>query len=480
MQVTKEPLDPCQVALTIEVETDKVVQAVDKAYRESKYVYSKYVSVPGFRKGKAPLSFVKQRVPETDVRQRTAELLVEPAYAQALEQEAIEPFAQPKLELLQLEFAEKPFIFKAIVPLRPEVELGPYTGLTVEKNKYELSDENVETQMQRMRERAAEYPVVERPAQMGDLVVAELSALVDSRPEAAETRPTMIEIGADNIPGFDEQLVGMTKGEEKTFPLTYPDTYPDAELAGEEAEFTVKINEIHEKKIPELDDELAQKLSSGRYQTLEEFRTELKADMEKSLAANAESEADSKLIDQIIAGSTIKYPPVLVEAEVDDEVRALLGRLEQQQVEIDDYLQQAGKTREQLVAEFTEGAKKRIEIGLLLGKVADAESLMLVDSDVEAAIAERASAERTTPAAVRAMLETNNGMDALRNRAQAKKVLDFLRGSAIMEEKVVSADSTGIQADAVDEAADDAADAIETAGEEPAAEAAVTVEGGTE
>ena len=159
MQVTKEPLDPCQVALTIEVETDKVVQAVDKAYRE----YSKYVSVPGFRKGKAPLSFVKQRVPETDVRQRTAELLVEPAYAQALEQEEVEPFAQPKLELLQLEFAEKPFIFKAIVPLRPEVELGPYTGLTVEKNKYELSDENVETQMQRMRERAAEYPVVERP-----------------------------------------------------------------------------------------------------------------------------------------------------------------------------------------------------------------------------------------------------------------------------------------------------------------------------
>ena len=135
MQVTKEPLDPCQVALTIEVETGKVAQAVDKAYRE----YSKYISVPGFRKGKAPLNFVKQRVPEADVRQRTAELLVEPAYAEALEQEAIEPFAQPKLELMQLEFAEKPFIFKAVIPLRPEVELGQYTGLTVEKNKYELN-----------------------------------------------------------------------------------------------------------------------------------------------------------------------------------------------------------------------------------------------------------------------------------------------------------------------------------------------------
>jgi len=467
MQVTKEPLDPCQVALTIEVETGKVAQAVDRAYRE----YSKYVSVPGFRKGKAPLNFVKQRVPETDVRQRTAELLVEPAYAEALEQEAIEPFAQPKLELMQLEFAEKPFIFKAIIPLRPEVELGPYTGLTVEKNKYELNDENVETQMQRMRERAAEYPVVERPVQMGDLVVAELSALVDIRPEAAEVRPTMIEIGADNIPGFDDNLVGMAKEEEKTFTLTYPDTYPDTELANEEAEFTVKINEIHEKQIPELNDDLAQKLSNGRFQTLGEFRSALQTDMEKSLVANADSEADSKLIDQIIAGSTIKYPPVLVEAEVDDEVKALLAQIERQGIEMDDYLQQVGKTREQIVSEFTEGAKKRIEIGLLLGKVADAESLMLTESDVEAALAERAGEERTSPAAIRAMLESNNGMEALRNRAQAKKVLDFLRGSAIIEEKVVTANSSEADTDALDDAADDAADTIE---------ATDITEGGTE
>ena len=467
MQVTKEPLDPCQVALTIEVETGKVAQAVDRAYRE----YSKYVSVPGFRKGKAPLNFVKQRVPETDVRQRTAELLVEPAYAEALEQEAIEPFAQPKLELMQLEFAEKPFIFKAIIPLRPEVELGPYTGLTVEKNKYELNDENVETQMQRMRERAAEYPVVERPVQMGDLVVAELSALVDIRPEAAEVRPTMIEIGADNIPGFDDNLVGMAKEEEKTFTLTYPDTYPDTELANEEAEFTVKINEIHEKQIPELNDDLAQKLSNGRFQTLGEFRSALQTDMEKSLVANADSEADSKLIDQIIAGSTIKYPPVLVEAEVDDEVKALLAQIERQGIELDDYLQQVGKTREQIVSEFTEGAKKRIEIGLLLGKVADAESLMLTESDVEAALAERAGEERTSPAAIRAMLESNNGMEALRNRAQAKKVLDFLRGSAIIEEKVVTANSSEADTDALDDAADDAADTIE---------ATDITEGGTE
>ncbi len=464
MQVTKEALDPCQVALTIEVEPDKVGQAFDRAYRE----YGKYVSVPGFRKGKAPLSFVKQRIPEADVRQRTAEMLVEPAYAGALEQEGIDPFALPKLELVQLDADGKPFIFKAVVPLRPEVELGTYTGLTVVKKKYTLTDENVDAQLDTMRQRAAEYPIAERPAQTGDLVVAELSALVDSRPEAAEPRPTMIEIGADNIPGFDDQLLGMNKGDEKTFALIYPETYPDAELAGQDVEFTVVVNEIHEKQVPELDDALATKLSNGRYETLTALKADLRADMEKSLVQSSESESDSSLLDQIIEGSTVKFPPVLVETEVDDDVKQLLERLERQNVTIDEYLERIGKTREQIVAEFTEAAAKRIQIGLVLGKVSETETLTLSDADLDAALAERAAQERTTPAAVRAMLENSSGMDELRNRAQAKKVLDFLRGSAIIEEKEVSADS---EMDADDE--DDAEAATETveAAAEPETEA---------
>ena len=463
MQVTKEAMDPCQVALTIEVETDKVVVAVDRAYRE----YSKYVSVPGFRKGKAPLSFVKQRVPEADVRQRAAEILVEPAYAEALKQEDVTPFAQPKLELVQLEFAEKPFIFKAIVPTAPEVELGAYTGLTVERPKYELTDENVETQLQKMRERAADFPVVERPIQHGDLIVADLAALVDVRPEAAEARPTMIEIGADNLPGFDEQLIGMSAGEEKTFTLTYPEDYPDEELAGEEAEFRAKINEVHEKQIPELNDDLAKKLSNDKFETLDALRGELKADMVKSLEASSESQTESKLIDQILEASTIKFPSVLVDSEVEDDVKELLARLEQQTVTIDEYLERIGKTREQLLAELQDAARKRIQIGLLLGKVAETENLSLTDADLDAALAERAAEERTTPTAVRAMLMANGGLEGLRNRAQAKKVLDFLRSSAIIQDKVVTADSA---AEAEDDAGMEASDVIEIG----------NVEGGTE
>lgn len=436
MQVTKEPLEPCQVALTIEVEGEKVGQAVDRAYRE----YAKYVNVPGFRKGKAPLNFVRQRVPESDVRQRTAELLVEPSYADAIQQEDVQPYGQPKLELVQLDLSDgKPFIFKAVVPLAPQVELGPYAGLTVERKRYEIADEDVDKQIERMRERAADYPLVDRPVQQGDVVVADVSAVTDARPEAAEPRRTLLEIGADNIPGFDEQVIGMSAGDEKTFTLNYPSDYPETDLAGQQADFTVEVAEVRAKDVPPLDDELAKKLTNGKAETLDALKQTLRTDMEQSLTESAQNEADAALIDQITAASTIKFPPVLVEAEVDDDVRTLMTRLEREGMELDEYLARSGRTREQLMAEFQEAAERRIRTGLILREITEKENLDLTDADVEAALAEQAQQRGATPAAMRAMLEANDSMTALRNRALTKKVLDFLRAATIMEEKVVKA-----------------------------------------
>ncbi len=454
MQVTKEPLESCQVALTIEVETDKVAGAVDKAYRE----YSKYVAVPGFRKGKAPMSFVRQRVPESDVRQRTAELLVEPAYEEALKQEAITPYAPPKLELVQLEFADKPFIFKAVVPLAPQVELGPYTGLTVEHKKYELAEEDVDKQVERMRERAADYPQVERPVAQGDLVVADVGAVVEARPEAAEPRGTMIEIGADNIPGFDEQIVGLSPGETKEFTLTYPNDYPDDVLAGETADFTVLVKEVRAKEVPALDDELAKKLTNGKTETLDGLKEILRTDMGKELAQSADREAEASLIDQIVNGSKIEFPPVLVESEVDNDARQLQAQIEKQNATFADYLQQTGQTQEQVLTNMQAAADKRIRIGLVLGEIAGKENLEINDADMDAAIAEQAEQRGTSPAAMRALLETNDGMTNLMNRAQTKKVLDFLRASAIMEERVVQAGAAIAEAEDQDDFADDETD----------------------
>ena len=455
MQVTKEPIDPCQVALTIEVEQDKVVHAVDKAYRE----YAKFVNVPGFRKGKAPMSFVRQRVPESDVRQRTAELLVESAYGDALKESETDPYAPPKLELLQLELTGSPFIFKALVPLAPKVELGDYKGLEVEKKIYDISDSDVDEEIERLRERAADYPMAERAAETGDLVVGDVSVKLEDQDEATEPRPTMIELGADNLPGFDEQIIGASVGDTKTFTLAYPADYPQMELQGKNAEFTVTVKEVRTKVVPESNDELAGKITNGRITSLDELKSSIKTDMGKSLAQSSENEADNALVELIIEKASIQYPPVLVESEIEDEYKFLQQRLAQNGTNVDDYLVNIGTTREQLYVQFKDSAEKRIRVGLVLGEIARQEELTLTETDVDAAIAEAAEQQNTSPAAMRAFLEKNEGFENIRNRAQAKKVLDFIRASAIIKEKVVKPGQ-------IEDSSDEAAPA---AGEEAAA-----------
>lgn len=426
MQVTQERLDPCQVALTIEVEEDKVVHALDRAYRE----YSKYITVPGFRKGKAPLNFVKQRVPENDVRQRTAEILVEPAYAEALKETELEPYAQPKLELVQLEFPDKPFIFKAVVPLAPVVELGEYTGLAVDQQTYDVQDKDVDAEIERLRTRAAQFPIVERAVETGDVVIADISAKVEGRPELDEPRGTMVEIGGDNIAGFDEQIVGANSGDTKTFALTYPEDYPDESLAGQPVEFTVTVKEVRAKQLPALDDDLAKTITNGQIESLDQLKSDLKEGMQAQADQTSQNGLESSIVEKVVTNATIQYPPVLIDSELQSDYQELQQRLEKAGRNLQEYLASENKTHEQLVAELRDQADRRVRIGLVLGEIAQKENLALTDDDLNAYITEIALTENATPAAVRAMIENRGSFEAIRNRAQTKKVLDFLKDAS--------------------------------------------------
>lgn len=433
MQVVKEPVSPCEVSLRIEVEPEKVSKAVDQAYRE----FARYVAVPGFRKGKAPMNFVKPRVPESQLRERTAELLVEPAYQEALKQENVQQFASPKLELLALEtqHPNEKFEFKAIVPLAPKIALGDYVGLAVERRRVEVTDKDVDDRIEALRERAAEYPTVEgRASQPGDVLVTDL-AITPEGAEPGEPRPTVIRLGdPDNIPGLDKELVGLKVGDEKTFTLTYPEDYPNDEVAGREAEFHVKVNELHERKVPALDDEFAKKLGAD---TLAALRTAVRTDLEKYYMEMGEREMEAELVDKAVAASQVDYPSMLSDAEVEEDVRDFLADLERRGVTLDDYLTQASQTREGLTQEFENRADRRIRRGLVLGEIARRENLIVNDEDVEKEIASRADAQKANTVAMRAYLEANNQMEAVRNAAQMKKVLGFLTAAAIITDKVV-------------------------------------------
>lgn len=433
MQVVKEPISPCEVSLRIEVEPEKVSKAVDQAYRE----FARYIAVPGFRKGKAPMNFVRPRVPETQLRERTAELLVEPAYQEALKQENVQQFASPKLELLALETQppNQKFEFKAVVPLPPAITLGDYVGLAVERRRVEVTDREVDDRIQALRERAAEYPTIEgRPAQMGDVLITDL-AITPEDASPGEPQPTVIRIGdPDNIPGLDEQVAGLSVGDEKAFSLTYPEDYPNDEVAGRSAEFRVKVNELHERKMPELDDEFAKKLGADSVAAL---RTEVRTDIEKYYMEMAEREMEAALVDMVVANSQVEYPSVLREAEVDEDVREFLAGLERRGMSLDDYMSQTGQSRESLTQEFEARSDKRIRRGLALGEITRRENLQVTDEDVDKEIAARADAQKTTPVAMRAYLEANKQIEAVKNSAQMKKVLGFLTAAAIITDRVV-------------------------------------------
>lgn len=431
MQVTQEALDPCQIALTIEVEQDKVVHAVDQAYRE----YAKYVNVPGFRRGKAPLSFVKQRVSESDVRQRTAELLVESAYSDAIKETEIEPFAAPKLELLQLELADKPFIFKAVVPLPPVVTPGPYLNLTADKFAIQVTDNDVSEHLQNLRERAAQYPVVDRAAGTGDIIVAKVRAMVEGEDTTAEPRGTLIEVGGDNIPGFDEQVIGLTAGDVKSFTLTYPQDFKVIELAGKKATFGIDVEAIREKAVPEADDHFASTVTSGRISTIEEFRAELRADIVRELERSSVRDVQYRLIDQIIESSEILFPPVMVEEEVEADYKSLVARLERENTTLESYLVSVNKTKEQAFTELKEIAERRVKIGLVLSEIGRLENLNVTQAELDETIAAGAAERKTSAAAYRAYLENRDDLRSLANQTQTNKILNFLLSSAVITEK---------------------------------------------
>jgi trigger factor len=431
MLVVQEPLSPCEVSLEIEVETDKVAKAIDQVYRE----YSEHITVPGFRKGKAPISFVKQRVPQAQLRERAAEILVEPAYQEALTQESISAFAAPKLELLNLETqAPQAFKFKAVVPLPPKVAIGDYKGIEIDRVKTEITDATVETRLSQMLERAAEFPVVtDRPSKVGDVIAAEIGVSPEEG-EPTEPRNTVVRLGdPENIPGLTDELVGLSPGDHKHFTLTYPDVYPNAEIAGKKAEFHVNVFEVHDRILPELDDEFARKF--GKKDTLEELRSSIKAELEAASTKSAQDAADTDLVDKIVAASTIDYPGILLDQEVNEEVQGLLADLKRRQIEVNDYLVQIGQTAEQLTSVISSRADQRIRRGLVLGDIAHKENLLINDEDIEAEIAERAVQQGTSPESMRAFIDANKQLDMVRNVVQTKKVLAFLGASAIITDK---------------------------------------------
>lgn len=436
MQVTTEQIDPCKLALTITVETEKVEAAKEKAFRQ----FAQNVQVPGFRKGKVPAQMARAYVDPSRIKQRAAETLVESAYAEAVTENSIEPFAQPELEMVEME-DDGPFVFKAFVPLRPVVTLGLYKGLALERKRLQVTGEDVDKQIEEVMNRQAEYPeVTNRNVETGDILLAALTAEVEGQeiPDLAEPRDTVIEVGK-NIPDFDNALVGMAIDENKTIDAIYPEEFADENLRGKRATFTVLVKEIRSKVLPELNDELVQKVHPTA-KTVDELKTAIHDSLEKAADEMADNELEFRLIGEIVKTSQLHFPEVLLRAEMQADAQQINERLEREKITIEQYLEEVGKTREELEQEIAANADVRIRNSLVLSEVAKADTIAVEDADVDAILTERAERANVNPAAVRAFAEKNDQMGQIRDQALTRKILNHLKGLSSITDKFVTAE----------------------------------------
>ena len=418
MQVTVEQQGPCEVELNIEIPAEQVSTARDKVYKE----IGAHTSIPGFRKGKAPRAILEKHLSDETVRRHLLDELLPDAYAQALKDNDIDPYADPDVDIVQFE-ADQPLIFKAKVPLPPKVELGEYRGILVERPTVNITDEDIDAELKHLRMQRGEMRGVEdRPVQSGDVVVMQMLAVVEGE-NPGKPRRTVVSIGS-NPPVFDDQVVGMNAEEEKSFTIEYPADVADESLAGKKADYTVTVEAIRELVLPDLDDEFAKSL--GEYDSLDALKNGLRDSLTDRANARADQEVESRIIEEIVSRSQVSYPEIMVKARVAHHLEHLREDLEQRGRTLKQYLEGLGRTGDEFMADLTESYSRRVAIGLVLGQLAENENLVVTEEEVEAEISRLEEASNAPREAVEAYLEPRGGRDGLEEAMQEKRISDFI------------------------------------------------------
>ena len=373
MKVSAESLGNCQTALTIEAEESELDKSLDEAYHH----LVKEVSIPGFRKGKAPRNILVQHIGKDNLLDDALEHLIPQLYRQAIESQQLEPIAQPQIEITQT----GPVIFKAVVSLQPEVKLGDYNSIELQPAPpIKIEDEEICAAVEEVRERQGAWVPVDRSVEIGDLVNMNIEADVDGKPWLSH-KDILYEVNKEShspVPGFASNLQGIERNKGKTFSLIIPDDYPVKEMSGKEGNFKVTITEIKEKQLPELDDKLAQ---SAGYDNLEDMRKKVADDLTARAEVKNRLELRQKALDSLVEISEVNYPPIMEEEEINGLLRDQAQRFGFR--EVADYLEKANKTEGELKEEMRPIAKKRLVQGLVLGKLAEKEKIEIKTSEVD-------------------------------------------------------------------------------------------------
>ncbi len=388
MSLQVEKLEGNMAKLTIEVSAEDFEAAVEKAYQKNRNKFN----IPGFRKGKAPRKMIEQMYGKEIFFEDAANYAIPSAYAKAVDECTEEIVSQPKIDIEQAE-AGKPFVFTAEVALKPEVTLGVYKGVEVEKTDASVTDEEVDAAIERERESSARTVSVEdRAVQDGDMTTLDFEGFVDGVAfEGGKGENYPLTIGSNTfIPGFEEQLIGAELDKEVEVNVTFPEDYQAQELAGKPAVFKCTIKEIKEKQLPDLDDEFASEVSE--FETLAEYKESVKKDLEEKKAEEAKLEKEDKVVDAIIAAAKMDIPAAMLETQQRQMAEDFAQRIQMQGISIDQYFQITGLTRAAFLEQIKPQAQKRIQSRLVLEAVAKAENIGASDEEYNEEIKKMADA----------------------------------------------------------------------------------------
>ena len=375
-----------ELKLEFTIEAKKFDEGMKKVYAKTAH----YFNIPGFRKGKAPMAMVEKQYGPEIFYEDTFNEIVPEEYERELTENKIEAVSRPNIEIKQMGKGQD-LIFTAVVQTKPEVKLGKYKGISLEKIEYTVKDEDIEHELGHMAERNARLVNVEdRPVENGDITVIDFEGFVDGKAfEGGKAENHELTIGSNTfIPGFEDQIIGMKIEEEKDINVTFPEEYFSEELKGKDATFKVKLHEIKKKELPELDDEFAK--DTSEFDTLDELKNSIKEKLEHENKHRAEHEIEDAAIKAVTDAAEVDIPSGMVDTEIDNMVRDIETRLSYQGMRLDQYLQMMGKTMEDFRKENEEQAKNAVKTRLTLEAIVNAEKIEPTVDEIESKVKEMA------------------------------------------------------------------------------------------
>lgn len=430
MSYTLENVEKNKVKLTIEVAAELFEDGMKKSYQKN----VKYINVPGFRKGKAPRKMIEKMYGPAVFYEDAVNFIIPDAYDEAVKEADIHPVSQPEIDIVTVGEADKPFVFTAEVFTKPEVKLGTYKGVEIEKVENKVTDADVDAEIASMREKNSRMVTVEdRAALDGDITAIDFEGFCDGVAfEGGKGTDYELTLGSGTfIPGFEEQIVGKKIGEEFDVNVKFPEEYHAEELKGKDAVFKVTLKGIKVKELPQLDDEFAKDVSE--FDTLDALKEDIKSKLTKEAENKTKAEIENRALEAAVEGAEIDLPECMVDNQVEKMLEDYAYRLKSQGIDMKMYLQYTQMTEEQLKEQMKPSAKQQVLGSLVLEKIAELEKLEATDEDIEKEFDKIAETYKMEKDKIRELMGAN--IDAMKQDIVTNKALDVLAASAKQTKK---------------------------------------------